>query len=92
MKIRDKAIQLIKQGKVSQISDRMYQVKEYVVSFMKRQGRTLPSCGCENHSIYAGKTICSHKYAVIIYDFLKNAKPSDVFEMMEVINKSSFNT
>lgn len=72
------AKQLIQAGKVKRISDRMWEVNEHIVAEKLRSGRTLTTCDCINHTEYASyrqePSICKHKRAVIIFEFLRELK------------------
>lgn len=69
---------LIKHGKINQISDTLFEVDGYSTKIKKSDGRCLFLCNCSNSSIFADNNLCSHKIAAIIYlanrDFLDRLK------------------
>ena len=65
------AIELINQGKVRKF-DGYWKVNEYTIMENKKAGRTLLLCDCQNATMYADATICKHKKAVIIMEYLND--------------------
>lgn len=64
------AIETINKGEVKRF-DGYWKVGEYTIMENKKAGRTLLLCDCQNSTMFADATICKHKKAVIITEFLK---------------------
>jgi hypothetical protein len=74
-----RAKNLVRHGKVVQVSENIFDVEEHIVSITKRSGSCLISCDCLNHSRNVNSpAFCLHKFAVITYlanrDFLERLK------------------
>ena len=70
MGIRSDAIKLIREKKVSMISESdkrvAIEVDKDVVIFQKRNGRTQITCSCRNHAQFCVENpLCKHKLAAI---------------------------
>ena len=70
MEIRDRAIELIKKGKVKKTRDSEHQVSfnvgSYNPSFKHRPGRTITTCPCQNYGKFPNEGLCKHRFAAII--------------------------
>lgn len=68
-----KAREIIKKEQVKLIGNsesmgEQWEVKDYIVRFFKKPGRTLNTCSCPNGTKFCDSpVICSHKLAVIIF-------------------------
>ncbi len=51
------------------------QVKDHLVTWTKKNGRTIDSCDCENHARYCNENPrCSHKLAASTFMTMKKIK------------------
>jgi hypothetical protein len=67
------AKQLIREKRVKKISEKVYEVGEYTITFPVKKGRVLATCSCLNHSLYCNSnSMCQHLLAVILYEGLQN--------------------
>jgi hypothetical protein len=77
MKIKE-AVNLIEDNQVKKLSERSWQVGEHHVYEQIRAGRSLILCDCYNHTEYATfrnePSICKHKQAVIIFEYMNSKK------------------
>jgi len=79
MSIITKAAEFIEKGEVKLIGKSEHaisvQVKDKIVIFKKKPGRTLDSCSCENHSRFVNENArCSHKLAAATYIVMRRIK------------------
>ena len=59
---------IFKEGRVIKISDRMYQVDGKIVSCQTKQGRSILTCSCHNHTKFCNSNaFCFHKESMITY-------------------------
>ena len=63
------AIELINKGEVKKYSG-YWKVGEHTLMENKKAGRTILLCDCHNATMYADATICKHKKATILYEYL----------------------
>lgn len=62
------AKQLIREGQVKQISERIWDVEDKIVTHKIKRGRNVTSCSCQNYSRFVNENpICSHVIAVILF-------------------------
>ena len=62
------AKRLVKEGRVKQLSETLFEVEEHKVKIQVKQGRSLFLCDCQNSSRFCVESpFCVHKVAVIIY-------------------------
>jgi hypothetical protein len=68
-----KAMQIITEGKISQISENVWMVNEHTILRQPLPGRTRLSCDCELSSRFCNTNgiICCHQVAIIISEYLK---------------------
>jgi len=68
MGIREDAINLIKEKKVSQIGMRKFLAGKEIVCLIKKPGRNILTCSCENHARFCNESpICKHKLACMFF-------------------------
>jgi len=62
-----KAKDLLKHNKVIKISDKIFDVGDYIVSVQKKPGRNILTCSCWQGTNFCNEGICSHKISVLLY-------------------------
>jgi hypothetical protein len=77
--LRKRAIKIIKNKGIKQISDSVFYVteegKEYRVQFKTLPGRTICICSCSNHAMHCRQpVICVHKLASCYYGMMNELK------------------
>lgn len=59
---------IFKEGRIKKISNKMYQVDDYLVSFKQKKGRQIITCSCFNHTKYCNsQPFCWHKEISLLY-------------------------
>ncbi len=58
---------LFKEKRINKISDKVFEVDEYIVTIQIKKGRQLLSCSCSNAAFFAHSQFCSHKKAMLLY-------------------------
>ncbi|MFA6073932.1 MAG: hypothetical protein WC758_07495 [Candidatus Woesearchaeota archaeon] len=85
---------LVRHGKVVQISKTMFNVEDHSVKLQKRNGATLLICDCLNE-VYNSNSpaFCLHKFAVITYlanrDFIERL--DKLIEQYKLFSKQKLN-
>jgi hypothetical protein len=76
--IKKEAIKLVKEQKVNQLTERMFEVGDHTVLFVQLPGRTIVTCTCINHVRNCKQpAICKHKLAAIFVWMMRGIKDVD---------------
>ena len=60
--------------KVTEISNRMFEVLEHNIIFQKKKGRTIILCSCQNSTKFIDNNFCYHKQLVLEYIYTSKLK------------------
>ena len=64
----NRAKDIVRHGKVKQISDAFWEVENHQVALKSKTGRSFFTCDCLNYSLYCNSNpICIHQLSVIIF-------------------------
>lgn len=78
---------VFKEGRIKRISEKIYELDRYVITFQNKHGRRLITCSCQNHSRFCNSPIfCWHKEAVImapIFEYYEN-KLKELVSILEM--------
>jgi hypothetical protein len=59
--------QVFKEGRIKQISENIYELDGYTITYQNKQGRKLITCSCQNHARFCNSPVfCFHKEAIIL--------------------------
>ena len=76
-----------KENRVKQISNKMYEVDDKIVTIQTKQGRQLITCSCFNHTKWCNSpAFCYHKEMILVYpifEYYKN-KIDELVSFMKI--------
>lgn len=74
-----------KEKRINKVSDKMFQVDDYLVTFQTKKGRVVITCKCWNHGVFPNEGWCWHKELAVVYPIFEqfDKKVDEIMRFIE---------